>query len=120
MCILLLSLHALPAKVPPGVDPNDPAFLMGFLDVTKAPYKADPSGAQDSTEALQKAVNDARDFQYVCFFPSGTYLISKTLSCEQTVSKMNSIKTWDGKNRATPDTETTPAFLSAQKKERPA
>ena len=89
---------------------------MGFLDVTKAPYKADPSGAQDSTEALQKAVNDARDFQYVCFFPSGTYLISKTLSCEQTVSKMNSTKTWDGKKQSYAGHRDNPCILIGSKK----
>ncbi|MCB1123144.1 MAG: hypothetical protein KJT03_16440, partial [Verrucomicrobiae bacterium] len=62
---------------------------LGLLDVTQAPYFADPSGVNDSTEALQRAVNNARDQDMVCFFPSGTYLISDTLSCEQEVKKLD-------------------------------
>ena len=34
---------------------------LGFLDVTKAPYQADPSGKTDATAAIQQAINDARD-----------------------------------------------------------
>jgi hypothetical protein len=66
-------------NVPQGVKPTDPLLNTGCLDVTKAPYFADPSGAKDSTAAIQRAVNDARDYQYVCFFPGGTYLVGRSL-----------------------------------------
>lgn len=75
-------------KTPPGVKATDSLLEAGCLDVTKAPYFADSTGRKDSTAAIQRAVNDARDYQYVCFFPSGTYLISDTISCEQPVRKL--------------------------------
>src|SRR6056297_3047424 len=84
-----------------------PATPPGILDVTKAPYFADPSGQADSTAAIQKAVNDARDTWRACYFPSGTYLISDTISCEQTVEKLDRPRNtdrhtqhyWDQPNR---------------------
>jgi hypothetical protein len=82
--------------VPPGTDRSDPLLQLGYLDVTKKPYLADPSGTNDSTEAIQKAINDARDFQYVCFFPKGVYLVSDTISCEQTVYKRDQPSAHDG------------------------
>ncbi len=60
---------------------------LGFLDVSKAPYNADPTGQTDSTDAIQRAVDDARDNWLVCFFPPGEYLISDTISCEQKVQQ---------------------------------
>ncbi len=68
----------------------------GCLDVTKAPYLADAGGMRDATAAIQRAVNDARDHQLVCFFPSGTYLISDTISCEQPVKKAEKPRFTDG------------------------
>ena len=55
----------------------------GFLNVAEEPFKADPSGQRDSTEAIQKAVNYARERQLVCLFPPGEYLVSDTIVCEQ-------------------------------------
>ncbi len=74
---------------PAGVDPTDRLLQLGCLDVTKAPYLADAGGIKDSTQAIQLAVNEARDHGLVCFFPEGTYLISDTISCEQQVSKLD-------------------------------
>jgi len=62
---------------------NERLATMGFVDVTGAPFLADPTGVKDSTIALQRAVNFARDHQMVCYFPSGIYRISDTLSCIQ-------------------------------------
>jgi hypothetical protein len=59
---------------------------MGLLDITQAPYLADPKGVSDSTAAIQKAVNDARDKGMVCFFPEGTYLVSDMISAEQKIT----------------------------------
>ncbi|MCX7015433.1 MAG: glycosyl hydrolase family 28-related protein, partial [Candidatus Sumerlaeota bacterium] len=84
---------------PAGVDSADPQVQAGCLNVTKAPYNADPTGARDSTEAIQRAVDDAREFQYVCFFPSGTYLISDTISCEQKVYKLDKPRKTEGKTQ---------------------
>jgi len=52
---------------------------LGFLDVTQAPYRADPTGRTDSTAAIQRAINDARDARLVCFLPPGRYLVSDTI-----------------------------------------
>ncbi|NOX57018.1 MAG: hypothetical protein GXP27_21780, partial [Planctomycetes bacterium] len=53
----------------------------GFLDVTAAPFRADPTGQRDSTAAIQAAIDFARLHQLVCFFPSGEYRVSDTLVC---------------------------------------
>ncbi len=66
--------------VPPEL--GDPCTAaLGLVDVTKAPFNADSTGARDATETLQRAINFARDHQMICFFPPGTYCISDTLSC---------------------------------------
>jgi hypothetical protein len=77
-----------------GSEPDD-LLSMGLLDVTKAPFNADPSGTMDSTKAIQDAVNEARNTSMVCFFPIGTYLISDTISCEQRVEKLETPKYTD-------------------------
>jgi hypothetical protein len=82
-----------------AADAADRLLELGLLDVTAAPYAADPTGAADSTKAIQRAVNDARDRRLVCFFPEGTYLISDTLSCEQQVMKLDRPRQTDGKTQ---------------------
>jgi len=42
-------------------------------------FGADPTGKNDSTEAIQKALDYARDQSKGILFPLGTYLISDTL-----------------------------------------
>jgi len=58
---------------------NQELARLGLVDVTAAPFHADPMGRRDSTQALQRAIEFARDAQMVCYFPSGTYTISDTL-----------------------------------------
>ena len=58
---------------------NQNLAKLGLVDVTAAPFYADPTGKKDSTAVLQRAVNFARDAQMVCFFPPGTYTVSDTL-----------------------------------------
>lgn len=58
---------------------NPQLAAQGFFDVTKAPYLADPTGKQDSTAAIQRAVNDARDAQMITYLPAGRYLVSDTI-----------------------------------------
>ncbi len=55
----------------------------GILDITRPPYSADPSGHSDSTNAIQQAVNDARDRRMITFFPPGVYLVSRTVIASQ-------------------------------------
>jgi len=55
----------------------------GFVNVAAPPFDADLRGQRDSTEAIQKAVNYARERQLVCLFPPGEYLVSDTIVCEQ-------------------------------------
>jgi pectate lyase-like protein len=52
---------------------------IGFLDATKAPYSADPTGETDSTTAIQRAIRDARDARLVTYLPAGRYLVSDTI-----------------------------------------
>jgi hypothetical protein len=52
---------------------------IGVLDVTKAPYNADPTGTRDCTRAIQQAVEDARDARLICYFPAGDYRVSDTI-----------------------------------------
>src|ERR1700759_5583104 len=64
---------------------NNPWIKRGVLDVTLYDgwegNAVDPTGVKDSTKALQKAIDDARDFEFVALFPAGTYKISDTLNC---------------------------------------
>lgn len=58
-------------------------YTQGIVDITKAPYYADPSANNDSTKAIQAAIDFARVNQLATFFPSGKYLISDTIKCPQ-------------------------------------
>ncbi|MHB1158344.1 MAG: glycosyl hydrolase family 28-related protein [Phycisphaerales bacterium] len=62
---------------------NQKLAAMGMVDVTAAPFHADPTGRYDSTAALQQAITFARDRQMVCYLPLGTYRVSDTLECVQ-------------------------------------
>lgn len=64
---------------PPGINPNNALFQMGYLDVTL--LGADPTGNSDATQIIRNAVKLARDYQLVCYFPGGTYLVTDTISC---------------------------------------
>jgi hypothetical protein len=55
----------------------------GFVNVCLPPFNADPAGTRDCTQAIQEAVNYARERQLVCLFPPGQYLVSNTIVCEQ-------------------------------------
>ena len=69
-------------KVP--TEPGNQALAqLGLVDVTEAPFYADPTGKKDSTGPLQRAIIYARNHQMICFLPNGTYKVSDTLSCIQ-------------------------------------
>lgn len=52
---------------------------MGFIVVTAAPYSADPTGLTDVTSRLQAATAAAYAQRKSVWYPSGTYLVSRTL-----------------------------------------
>ncbi len=61
----------------------------GLIDVTSAPYNADPTGQRDSTAGIQQAINDAYDNSKAAFLPNqangsrGIYKISNSLDMIQ-------------------------------------
>ena len=50
------------------------------VDVTAPPYNAVADGKTDNTEALQQALDDHPDGDYIIYLPNGSYSISKQLS----------------------------------------
>jgi len=70
-------------------------FKLGLLDVTLYDgwegNAVDPTGRKDSTVGLQKALDDAYDYQLAVFLPAGTYLVSDTLHA---VKKRSRFATW--------------------------
>lgn len=75
---------------------GQPGAALGRVDVTQPPFSADSSGRQDSTAALQAAIDYARDHQMVCFFPPGTYRISDTLHCTQQLYRRTNGRVFGG------------------------
>ena len=53
----------------------------GLIDVTAAPFHADPSGERDSSDAIQAAVIFGREHKLALWFPFGCYLITRTIRC---------------------------------------
>lgn len=63
---------------------EQPLAASGFLDVTKPPFSADPTGKTDATAAIQAAVVAARKQYLVVLLPKGSeFLISKTIEVIQ-------------------------------------
>jgi hypothetical protein len=58
------------------VEPGSAALGGPFVDVTKAPYNADPSGATDNTAKIQTALNEQSPLGVALYFPAGTYLFT--------------------------------------------
>ncbi|MHB8418342.1 MAG: glycosyl hydrolase family 28-related protein [Myxococcales bacterium] len=73
----------------------------GVIDVTQPPYRADPSGAADSTAAIQQAIADQIslsgaknadgyfDPDAILYFPAGTYRVSDRLEWRKAVDAGN-------------------------------
>ena len=55
----------------------------GYIDVTKAPYNADKTGASDAAPAIQQAIADGYNMSLVVYVPKGTYLIGSPLVARQ-------------------------------------
>ncbi len=75
---------------------NQKLAALGYVDVTGAPFRADPTGRRDSTKAIQAAVLFARDHQMASYFPPGTYLLTDTLNCVQQLYQRMNGRTFGG------------------------
>lgn len=62
---------------------DQPRVNEGFLDVTRPPYGADPTGVLDASEAIERAIDDGWSNNLVVYFPKGTYLVSRAFHLEQ-------------------------------------
>jgi hypothetical protein len=51
----------------------------GYISVTGSPYNADPTGAKDSTTAIQNAVNAGETQGKSVWIPQGTYLVTSQI-----------------------------------------
>jgi hypothetical protein len=59
----------------------------GILDITAAPYNADPTGVSDATAAIRQAIVDNRYLgpdSRIIYFPNGTYRITGNIVAEST------------------------------------
>ena len=70
---------------------NNPLFKLGYLDVTLYDgwndNPVDKTGKKDSYPALQKAIDDADDYQLGAVCPSGTYKVSNPLKAIRKATK---------------------------------
>ena len=55
-------------------------MLAKIINVKEEPYLAKGDGKTDDTKAIQQALNDHPNGDYIIYLPQGTYLISNTLS----------------------------------------
>ncbi len=84
---MLATLHPLPS----AIAQEEALPQVDRIDVTAEPFNADPTGQEDSTAAIQKAIDRAIQqqvepetgltrTQQVLYFPEGSYLVSDTLT----------------------------------------
>ena len=69
------------ANVSGEIVPTANLLAANLIVVTEAPYNADPTGVNDSTVAIQSAIDAGLLANKAVWFPSGTYIISDTLRC---------------------------------------
>ncbi len=61
--------------------PQQKFLEKGFIDITAAPFSADPEGISDSTKAIQEAVVFGRHHHMAIWIPYGEYLVRDTINC---------------------------------------
>ncbi|MHB9009235.1 MAG: glycosyl hydrolase family 28-related protein, partial [Limisphaerales bacterium] len=66
-------------SAPPAVEQRYPRSPF-VVDVSQPPYSATGDGVTDDTDALQRALNENVGRNRAIYFPSGTYLVSRTLT----------------------------------------
>ena len=62
---------------------SQPRAVDGFVDATSAPFSADPTGREDATLALQRAIDWARWHYYGVLLPIGEYRVTSPLVARQ-------------------------------------
>lgn len=67
------------ARLNPSINVAYPASP-AIVDITKAPYLAKGDGTTDDTDAIQRALSDVMGQHKLLYFPSGAYLVSRTLN----------------------------------------
>lgn len=65
-----------------------PLARFGLVDVTRPPFSADPTGVEDSTSSIQRAVDWARANYAVVFLPVGDYKVTDTIFAQQVTRRM--------------------------------
>lgn len=70
-----------------GVPGGIPTSRTRLIDVTRAPYNADNTGAADAQPAIMQAIADAKDDEVV-YLPAGTYRIDKGIAIAGGKSKI--------------------------------
>lgn len=73
-----LRVKGLPPYIVKNGLSNDKLLQSGYLNVK---FYAKGDGKTDDTEMLMKALDDCLNYDLVAYFPEGTYLVSRSLSC---------------------------------------
>jgi fibronectin type 3 domain-containing protein len=63
---------------------EQPWAACGYLDVTRQPFSADPTGVTPSDGAFRNALQYALRYEMVVLVPSGNYLVQNPITCSQT------------------------------------
>jgi len=90
----LLMIFVLFAGKLAAAPPVTPVFLedeivFATIVATDAPYRADPTGEQDATEAINRAMDRVRQLGGgTCYLPAGTYRVEGNLEIPATVTLM--------------------------------
>lgn len=125
----LAHVPALPATLAPMIDgasgwtpralvpfedmgKGQPLAPDGFVDVTAAPFSADPTGMIDATAALQRAIDWARWHLYGVYLPIGEYRVTAPLLARQVSRQLSTGHVPGMLHRSKPgDPLFTPSFL---------
>jgi hypothetical protein len=64
----------------PAAEATTGTGITDWINITNSPYNADGSGKNDSTTGIQQAINDGAASGTTVYVPSGTFLVSKSLT----------------------------------------
>lgn len=80
---------------------NQELAALGLVDVTAAPFNADPTGVADSSDAINAALVFGRENHMVTYLPAGDYKVSQTIRLS-------------GRNKSDPDSDMDEYFCVLQ------